>query len=100
MPSEELQKKCKTHNASGDADLLIVLKAIPTTNNTMLYIVGDDTDLIILLCYYASLESHDLFLSWSTILIECTPVCGNCRGSWCMNTINDSDEDDENDWIS
>ena len=31
----------------------------------------------------------------STILIECTPVCGNCRGSW--RTIRDSDEDDEND---
>ena len=30
-----------------------------TTNNTVL--VSDDTDLIVLLCYHASLESHDLF---------------------------------------
>ena len=37
MLSEELQKKnCKTHHASGDADLLIMLKAIEsaTTTNT------------------------------------------------------------------
>ena len=31
--------------------------------------------------------------------IECTPACGNCRGSGCMNTLCDSDEDDENDDI-
>ena len=31
--------------------------------------------------------------------IECTPACGNCTGSGCMNTLCDSDEDDENDDI-
>ena len=51
--SEELAKKnCETHHASGDANLLIVQKAV---------LVGDDTDLLVLLCYHASLESHDLF---------------------------------------
>lgn len=62
MLSEELQKaNCETHHASGDADLLIVQKAVQcaTTNNTVL--IGDDTDLLVLLCYHASLDSHDLF---------------------------------------
>ena len=62
MLSRELEKKnCKTYHASGDADLLIVQKAVhsATTSNTVL--VGDDTDLIVLLCYHAKLESHDLF---------------------------------------
>ena len=31
--------------------------------------------------------------------IECTPACGNYRGSGCMNTLCDSDEDNENDDI-
>ena len=58
MLSRVLEKNC---NASEDADLLIVQKAVQsaTTNNTVL--VGDDTDLIVLLCYHANLESHDLF---------------------------------------
>ena len=60
MLSRELEKNnCK--HASGDADFLIVQKAVQsaTTSNTVL--VGDDTDLIVLLCYHAKLESHDLF---------------------------------------
>ena len=62
MLSEELQKKnCKAHHASGDADLLIVQQAIKSATTTNTVLVGDDTDLIILLCYHASLESHDLF---------------------------------------
>ena len=62
MLSEELQKKnCKTHHASGDADFLIVQKAVKSATTTNTVLVGDDTDLIILLCYHASLESHDLF---------------------------------------
>ena len=61
MLSEELQKKnCQTHHASGDADLLIVLKAIQSATTTNTVLVGDDTDLIVLLCYHASLDSHDL----------------------------------------
>ena len=62
MLSEELQKKnCETHQASGDADLLIVQKAVQPANITNTVLVGDDTDPLILLCYHASLESHDLF---------------------------------------
>ena len=62
MLSKELQKKnCKTHHASGDADFLIVQKAVKSATTTNTVLVGDDTDLIILLCHHTSLESHDLF---------------------------------------
>ena len=59
MLSTELEKNNrKTYHAPGDADLLIVQKAA-TTSKTVL--VGEDTDLIVLLCYRASLDSHDIF---------------------------------------
>ena len=30
--------------------------------------------------------------------IECTPACGNCRGSGCANVLHDNDEDDDIDF--
>lgn len=62
MSSEELQNKnCETHHASGDADPLIVQKAVQSADITNTVLVGDDADLLVLLCYHVSLESHDLF---------------------------------------
>ena len=59
MLHRELEKSnCKTYHAPGDADILIVQKAVQSAK-TML--VGEDIDLIVLLCYHASLDSHDLF---------------------------------------
>ena len=63
MLSEELKKNnCEVHHASGNADLLIVMKAVQSANSSNTVLVGDDTDLLILLCHHASIESHDLFL--------------------------------------
>ena len=63
MLSEKLKKNnCEVHHASGNADLLIVMKAVQSANSSNTVLVGDDTDLIILLCHHASIESHDLFL--------------------------------------
>ena len=45
-------------NLSRDADLLIVQKAIQSSTTIL---VGEDTDLVIPLCYHASFYSHDLF---------------------------------------
>jgi len=62
MLSRELEKNnCKTYHASGDADLLIVQKAVQSATTSTTVLVGDDTDFIVLLCYHAKLESHDLF---------------------------------------
>ena len=41
---------CKVHHASGDADLLIVQKAAESATRVNTVLVGDDTDLLILLC--------------------------------------------------
>ena len=62
MLSTELEKSnCKTYHAPGDADLLIVQKAVQSATTSKTVLVGEDTDLIVLLCYHASLDSHDLF---------------------------------------
>ena len=62
MLSEELKKNnCEIHNVSGDADLLIGIKAVESANSSNTVLVGDDTDILVLLCYHESIESHDLF---------------------------------------
>ena len=52
---------CSTDHASGDADLLIVQTAVNSARNNTTVLVGDDTDLLVLLCYHADLNSHDIF---------------------------------------
>ena len=67
MLSTELEKNnCKTYHAPGDADLLIVQKAVQSATTSKTVLVGEDTDLIVLLCYHASLDSHDIFFSPET----------------------------------
>ncbi len=61
MLNEELQKaKCENFHASGDADLLTVQKAVQCTTTSNTVPVGDDTNLLVLLGYHASLDSNDL----------------------------------------
>ena len=56
-----VMKKCEVHHAPGDADLLIVPKAVELATRVNTVLVGDDTDLLILLCYHANLDSHSIF---------------------------------------
>ena len=54
--SEELKNNnCEVHHASGDGDLLIVMKAVQSANSNNTVFVSDDTDLLVLLCYHASI---------------------------------------------
>ena len=48
----------RVHHAPGDADLLIVKKAV---ESAAIVNTGDDTDLLILLCYHASFDSQRIF---------------------------------------
>ena len=50
--------KCEVHHSPGDTDLLIVQKAVESATKVNTVLVGDDTDLLILLCYHASLDSQ------------------------------------------
>ena len=62
MLCEALEKRsCRSCYASTDADLLIVQKAIESAANTDTILVGDDTDLLVILCYHASLDSCSLY---------------------------------------
>ena len=50
-----------THHADGDADLLIVRTAVESAQTKTTVLVGDDTDLLVLLCYHARQDGCDLF---------------------------------------
>ncbi|KAK3743952.1 hypothetical protein QZH41_002713 [Actinostola sp. cb2023] len=50
-----------TIHASGDADLCIVQTAVRLARFNETVLVGDDTDLLVLLCYHVEVDSHDLF---------------------------------------
>ena len=47
-------------NARDDADVLIVKTTIDNAKKSKTVLVGEDTDLLILLCYYANLEHFDI----------------------------------------
>ena len=61
MLGNHLEKKCKVYHAPGDADVLIVQKSVESATLMDTALVGEDTDLLILLCYHAGLESHYIF---------------------------------------
>ena len=62
MLSKALQNVgCVTHHANGDADLLIVKTAVESARTSTTVLVGDDTDLLVLLCYHASEDGYDLY---------------------------------------
>ena len=52
---------CQTHHSQADADLLIVQTAVESARRANTVLVGDDTDLLILLCYYTELSTVELF---------------------------------------
>ena len=46
------QMGCQVSHARGDADMLIVQTAIQSSSRSSTVLVGDDTDLLILLCFH------------------------------------------------
>ena len=62
MLSRNLQTiGCKTIHARADADTLIVETAINSARTMDTVLMGDDTDLLILFCYHADMNSKDIF---------------------------------------
>ena len=57
---------CLTEHADEDADLLIAQTAVQSAAMKNTVLVADDTDLAILLCYYAGPNGFDLFIQCST----------------------------------
>ena len=56
-----MKNNCKTYHASGDADLLIVQKAVESASAVTTLVVGEDTDFLILLCYHANTNGHNIY---------------------------------------
>ena len=59
--TRHLKNECKVYHASGDADFLIVQKAVESASLRDTTLVGEDTDLLTLYCYHASLDSCNIF---------------------------------------
>ena len=57
------QANCQVYHSTADADLLMVNKAVESARTMDTVLVGDDTDLLILLCHHAELDAFDLFSS-------------------------------------
>ena len=50
-----------THHADCDADLIIVKTAVESARTSTTVLVGDDTEMLVLLCYHASEDGYDLY---------------------------------------
>ena len=62
MLSRYLQKAgCQTHHSLADADILMIQTAVESARRAKLVLAGDDTDLLILLCYYTEMSAEELF---------------------------------------
>ena len=60
--SVELKKAgCNVLRAKGDADVDIVKAAISEASSKSTAVIGEDTDLLVILLYHALAESYDLF---------------------------------------
>ena len=65
--SEKLQQAgCTTVHATGDADLLIVQTAAECAKNGTTTVIGEDTDLIVLLCMHADTNQSDVIFRSET----------------------------------
>ena len=62
MLSRFLQENnCPTYHAEGDADVLIVKTAVESAKERNTVLVGADTALLVLLCFYTRSDIFDLY---------------------------------------
>ena len=57
-----LEQGYDVHSAKEDADFLIVLTAVQLAENLSTVLIGDDTDLLVLLCHHDKLNANKLYL--------------------------------------
>ena len=61
--SDNLERAgCSVDHAKDDADVLIVLTAVASARHKETVLIGDDTDLLLLLLHHAEMDAHDVFL--------------------------------------
>jgi hypothetical protein len=57
---ELINAGCKVFHAENDADYLIATKAIESARRSETVLIGDDTDLLVLLLYHFELDTHNI----------------------------------------
>ena len=66
--SEKLQQaECTTVHATGDADPLTVQTAVECVENGTTIVIGEGTDLLVLLCMHADISQSDIILHSVTL---------------------------------
>ncbi|KAL8598844.1 hypothetical protein ACOMHN_015423 [Nucella lapillus] len=56
------RNSCTTVCAERDADMLIIAMALESAKHKTTVVIGDDTDLLVLLCHHVVETQHDVFL--------------------------------------
>ena len=74
------QKHFNVIHASGNADVLIVKTAVQFSEDHVTVLVGDDTDLFVLLCYHALPSNKKLYFSPK-------PKKGGIAMAWDINNV-------------
>ena len=88
MPSRFLQEdNCPTYHAEGDADVQNVKAAVESARERNTVLVGDGTDLLVLLCFYSRSDSFDLYF-------KPEPKANSRRRSWNMKKVKEQLSDD------
>jgi hypothetical protein len=63
LSTDLVKAGCRTHHATHDADVLIVQTAVASSRSQDTVLVGDDTDLLVLLLHHVEVDSHELFFA-------------------------------------
>ena len=81
------EDNCPTYHAEGDADVLIVKTAVESAKERNTVLVGADTDLLVLLCFYTRSDIFDLYF-------KPEPKASSRRRVWNMKRVKDQLGDD------
>ena len=82
-----LEQGYDVHSAEEDADLLIVLTAVELAENLSTVLIGDDTDLLVLLCHYAKLNANKLYLKTKNKTWDILDLKSNMGSTVCSNIL-------------
>ncbi|XP_076040893.1 uncharacterized protein LOC143025304 [Oratosquilla oratoria] len=83
--SDKLERAgCSTEHAKHDADVLIVQTALAFARTRDTVLIGDDTDLLVLLLYHADMTANELFL------VSESKQATKSRRVWCIKQSKES----------
>ena len=78
-------------HAKADLDLLIVKIAIEAAPNEDTVLVGENTDLFVLLCYYAKNLTSKVYIKpgpkAQTKIVKSWDICATIKGLWIKSVI-------------